>query len=72
MNPYLEHPELWHQVQSVNGQYVSFDEIVGDDRSKIPVAIEQRAYMSVDDPLKFAGICRHCSQTDRDTIAHFP
>lgn len=46
MNPYLEHPELWHQVH--NRLIVSIaDEIAGTIASKYRVAIEQRVYGSI-------------------------
>ena len=70
MNPYLEHPELWHQVH--NRLIVSIaDEIAGTIAPKYRVAIEQRVYMSVDDPQSLVGIADIGVKTDRDTIPSF-
>lgn len=50
MNPYLEQPELWHQVH--NRLIVSIaDELTPQIAPKYRVAIEERVYTSVDDIL---------------------
>jgi Protein of unknown function (DUF4058) len=66
MNPYLEHPQLWHQVH--NRLIVSIaDEIAGTIAPKYQVAIEQRVYMSVDDPQSLVGIVDIGIKTDHDS-----
>ncbi|MBC7516090.1 MAG: DUF4058 family protein [Alkalinema sp. FL-bin-369] len=55
MNPYLEHPELWHQVHNHLITGIAFaiaDQIAPQYR----VSIEQRMYQSLDDPRSIVGI----------------
>ena len=48
MNPYLEQPELWHQVH--NRLIVAIaDELTPQIAPKYRVSIEERVYTSVDD-----------------------
>ena len=55
MNPYLEHPELWHQVH--NRLIVGLaDEIADQVAPHYFVSIEQRIYQSVADPQSLVGI----------------
>jgi hypothetical protein len=55
MNPYLEHPELWHQVH--NRLIVGIaDAIANQIAPRYRVAIEQRIYQSFDDPQSLVGI----------------
>ena len=50
MNPYLEQPELWHQVH--NRLIVEIADIITPNIApKYRVSIEERVYMSVDDTL---------------------
>ena len=49
MNPYLEHPELWHQVH--NRLIVGIADAIADQIApQYRVSIEQRIYQSFDDP----------------------
>ncbi len=55
MNPYLENPELWHQVHNHLISGIAFaiaDQIAPQYR----VSIEQRIYQSFDDPRSIVGI----------------
>ena len=55
MNPYLEHPELWHQVH--NRLIVSIaDAIATQVAPQYFVSIEQRIYQSFADPQSLVGI----------------
>jgi Protein of unknown function (DUF4058) len=55
MNPYLEHPELWHQVH--NRLMIGIaDVIAAQVAPKYCVSIEQRTYQSFDDPRSIVGI----------------
>jgi hypothetical protein len=55
MNPYLEHPELWHQVH--NRLIVGIADAIADRVApKYVVSIEQRIYQSFDDPQSLVGI----------------
>jgi hypothetical protein len=55
MNPYLEHPELWHQVH--NRLIVGIADAIADRVApKYLVSIEQRIYQSFDDPQSLVGI----------------
>lgn len=55
MNPYLEHPDLWHQVH--NRLIVGIADAIADQIApKYCVSIEQRMYQSFDDPHSMVGI----------------
>jgi hypothetical protein len=55
MNPYLEHPELWHQVH--NRLIVGIADAIADQIApQYLVSIEQRIYQSFDDPQSLIGI----------------
>jgi Protein of unknown function (DUF4058) len=55
MNPYLEHPELWHQVH--NRLIVGIADAIADQIApQYRVSIEQRMYQSFDDPRSVVGI----------------
>ena len=55
MNPYLEHPELWHQVH--NRLIVGIADAIADQIApQYRVSIEQRIYQSFDDPRSIVGI----------------
>jgi hypothetical protein len=55
MNPYLEHPELWHQVH--NRLIVGIADAIAEQVApKYFVSIEQRIYQSFDDPQSLVGI----------------
>jgi Protein of unknown function (DUF4058) len=55
MNPYLEHPELWHQVH--NRLIVGIaDAIAAQVAPQYFVSIEQRIYQSFEDPQSLVGI----------------
>jgi hypothetical protein len=55
MNPYLEHPALWHQVH--NRLIVRIADAIADQAAPhYFVAIEQRIYQSCDDPQSLIGI----------------
>ncbi|QKD83379.1 DUF4058 family protein [Thermoleptolyngbya sichuanensis A183] len=50
MNPYLEHPQLWHQVH--NRLIVAIaDDLTPQVAPRYRVAIEERVYQSIDDSL---------------------
>ncbi len=55
MNPYLEHPELWHQVHSYWMVGIA-DAIADQIAPQYRVSIEQRMYQSFDDPRSIVGI----------------
>jgi Protein of unknown function (DUF4058) len=55
MNPYLEHPELWHQVHNHLIGGIAFA-IANQIAPKYRVSIEQRCYQSFDDPQSLVGI----------------
>ncbi|MGA7937036.1 MAG: DUF4058 family protein [Kovacikia sp.] len=68
MNPYLEHPELWPQVH--NRLIVAIaDELAGAIAPKYRVAIEQRIYMSIEDPQSLIGIADIGVKRDREEIS---
>ncbi len=55
MNPYLEHPELWHQVH--NRLIVGLADAIADQVAPhYFVSIEQRIYQSFADPQSLVGI----------------
>ena len=55
MDPYLEHPELWHQVH--NRLIVGIAEAIADQIApQYRVSVEQRIYQSFDDPRSIVGI----------------
>jgi Protein of unknown function (DUF4058) len=55
MNPYLEHPELWHQVH--NRLIVSLADAIAEQVApQYFVSIEQRIYQSFNDPQSLVGI----------------
>jgi len=55
MNPYLEHPELWHQVH--NRLIVGLADAIADQVApSYFVSIEQRIYQSFEDPQSLVGI----------------
>jgi hypothetical protein len=55
MNPYLEHPELWHQVH--NRLIVGIADAIAEQVApKYFVSIEQRIYQSFEDPQSLVGI----------------
>jgi hypothetical protein len=65
MNPYLEHPDLWHQVH--NRLIVGLaDAIAGQVAPDYFVSIEQRIYQSFADPQSLVGIADVGIQRDRD------
>lgn len=65
MNPYLEHPELWPQVH--NRLIVGIaDALAGTIAPKYRVAIEQRVYMSVEEPQNLVGIADIGVNQDRE------
>jgi Protein of unknown function (DUF4058) len=55
MNPYLEHPELWHQVQ-IHSIIGIADAIANQIAPQYRVAIEERIYQSIDDPCSIIGL----------------
>lgn len=55
MNPYLEHPELWHQVH--NRLIVGIADAIAEQVApQYLVSIEQRIYHAFDDPQSLVGI----------------
>ncbi len=55
MNPYLEHPELWHQVH--NRLIVGIADTIAEQVApKYFVSIEQRIYQSFEDPQSLVGV----------------
>ncbi len=68
MNPYLEHPALWHQVH--NRLIVGLADAIADQVAPhYFVAIEQRIYQSVTDPQSLVGIADVGIKHDRWTSA---
>jgi hypothetical protein len=55
MNPYLEHVELWHQLQTHLIVRIA-DAIADQIAPQYRVSIEQRIYQSFDDPRSIVGI----------------
>jgi hypothetical protein len=71
MNPYLEHPDLWHQVH--NRLIVGLaDAIAGQVAPDYFVSIEQRIYQSFADPQSLVGIADVGIQRDRDPQIDLP
>ena len=57
MNPYLEHPELWHQVH--NRLIVGIADAIADQIApQYRVSVEQQIYQSFDDPRSIVWHCR--------------